>query len=182
MDNKGEKKIQFKPLHSGVGFHPFSDGLPYAPQSKAVATPKKVAPQPAAQSVRTSAPPAGAVAAGRPIYAATPRATSQKISPKNEVEVMGGTQSSTIPSPVVSSVPLTTREKVFSFLFDASIHAIAWLLVVWVMRIGFESDLLIEIVRAQPGILLTAYCVSQWIWIRLPQTVFGRSAGQAFFS
>lgn len=25
-------KINFQPLHSGIGFHPFSDGLPYAPQ------------------------------------------------------------------------------------------------------------------------------------------------------
>jgi hypothetical protein len=29
-----KNKIQFKPLHEGMGFHPFSDGLPYAPESK----------------------------------------------------------------------------------------------------------------------------------------------------
>ena len=54
--------LQFRPAHKGVGFHPFSDGLPYAP-----AVPPRAAP-PAPQSMGT-----GAVAAGpaRPVL--TPR-------------------------------------------------------------------------------------------------------------
>lgn len=202
MDNKGEKKIQFKPLHSGVGFHPFSDGLPYAPQSKAAAQPIKQPHTPSAlPGVRTASvsrpvpsqqttpltAPSGATAAGRPVYVAPQKPVQhahqpQKISPKNEVEVMGGTASMSQSATTVSRTVLTTREKVFAFLFDASVHAIAWLMVVWVMRIAYDSDLLIEIARAQSGIFLTAYAVSQWFWIRLPQTLFGRSAGQAFFS
>lgn len=61
-----KNKIQFKPLHEGMGFHPFSDGLPYAPESKA-------------KTANTSRSAAGASAAGRPrfhsAHAATPATT-----------------------------------------------------------------------------------------------------------
>jgi hypothetical protein len=62
-----KERIQFKPLHDGMGFHPFSDGLPYAPESK---NPVK----PAQKATQKSAAPqswmgTGATAAGRPQFA-----------------------------------------------------------------------------------------------------------------
>ena len=56
-------KIQFKPLHEGMGFHPFSDGLPYAPESK---------------SKYSNG--AGANAAGRPQFA-TPSTSGPALAP-----------------------------------------------------------------------------------------------------
>jgi hypothetical protein len=56
-------KIQFKPLHEGMGFHPFSDGLPYAPESKS-----------------KYANGAGANAAGRPQFA-TPTTSGPALAP-----------------------------------------------------------------------------------------------------
>jgi len=50
--------IEFKPVNDGLGFHPFADGLPYAPVVKpAVPTQRPTQPQGS-----------GAIAAGRPIY------------------------------------------------------------------------------------------------------------------
>src|SRR4051812_22981324 len=43
---KTRQPIDFKPLSEGLGFHPFADGLPYAPVVKTVA--KKELPLPSA--------------------------------------------------------------------------------------------------------------------------------------
>jgi len=58
--------LQFRPAHRGVGFHPFSDGLPYAP-----AVPSRAA-SPAPQPMGT-----GAIAAGpaRPVLTPRPQPT-----------------------------------------------------------------------------------------------------------
>jgi hypothetical protein len=55
-----EKEIRFQPLTDGLGFHPFADGLPYAPASKKATSPTP----PAAPSTGT-----GATAAGAPRFA-----------------------------------------------------------------------------------------------------------------
>jgi F0F1-type ATP synthase assembly protein I len=57
--SKESSPLQFSPLHQGVGFHPFSDGLPYAP-----AVPTRTA-----QASSTPMTGTGAVAAGpaRPV-------------------------------------------------------------------------------------------------------------------
>ncbi len=48
-------KLSFKPLSSGLGFHPFSDGMPYAPVTKAASTSSKPA-APAPRSRETTLP------------------------------------------------------------------------------------------------------------------------------
>jgi hypothetical protein len=40
----GNTPLDFKPAHRGLGFHPFSDGLPYAPSGATVAGPIRVSP------------------------------------------------------------------------------------------------------------------------------------------
>lgn len=73
-------ELEFKPITEGLGFHPFADGLPYAPVSKKGATQKAAE---AARKAATGAPASmgtGAVAAGvaRPVrfpQAAAARAT-----------------------------------------------------------------------------------------------------------
>lgn len=72
-----DKELDFKPITQGLGFHPFSDGLPYAPVSKTQQT-QTQAPRlsgsvpPASSSVipraSTALRGAGAVAAGRPQF------------------------------------------------------------------------------------------------------------------
>lgn len=54
-------KIDFKPLTPGLGFHPFSDGLPYAP----------ISPKPITKNTGT-----GATAAGAPTFVTRTQTTS----------------------------------------------------------------------------------------------------------
>ena len=55
-----EPKLNFKPLSEGLGFHPYSNGLPYSPANPT--------PQPASFP-KSPATGTGAVAAGRPSFA-----------------------------------------------------------------------------------------------------------------
>ena len=62
--------IHFRPLHSGVGFHPFSDGLPYAPAVPSTRKPQN------GNTMGT-----GAVAAGlpRPVFIPQPKIAQTPI-------------------------------------------------------------------------------------------------------
>lgn len=69
MSEPKEPTIEFKPVTPGLGFHPFSDGLPYAP----------IRPQPKRPELASGT---GAVAAGPPRIAAprrAPTATQQAV-------------------------------------------------------------------------------------------------------
>jgi uncharacterized RDD family membrane protein YckC len=62
-------ELEFKPITEGLGFHPFADGLPYAPISKTGATQKATEATRKTVSGTTSSMGTGAVAAGvaRPV-------------------------------------------------------------------------------------------------------------------
>ncbi len=72
------EKLKFKPVTEGLGFHPFSDGLPYAPATKAptagVARPARL-PQSAVVRMGTGATVAGPVSWKAPTT--TPQAQPQ---------------------------------------------------------------------------------------------------------
>ena len=72
MERKPGPKLKFKPLSEGLGFHPFSDGLPYAPVRK-TATP----------TTTPQIPPSGATAAGP----AMPVTTSSLPAPRISVPI-----------------------------------------------------------------------------------------------
>jgi uncharacterized RDD family membrane protein YckC len=66
-----DKKLDFKPLSSGLGFHPFSDGMPYAPVTKAAPVKPRENPLPVFQAPKPVAPQARAAAPSlpsRPIF------------------------------------------------------------------------------------------------------------------
>ncbi len=74
IDHPTERSVRFKTLTDGLGFHPFADGLPYAPASKTTGT--------------------GAVSAGRP----------QFVYPSPAVTAAAQTASrSTVPLPTIPS-------------------------------------------------------------------------------
>jgi len=79
-----EEEISFKAITKGLGFHPFSDGLPYAPANK---TPEK--------SQLTGL---GATAAGRPTFAKK----IPQLAPKSQVQA---------PKPYIAPSPLTAQPK-----------------------------------------------------------------------
>ena len=73
---KGDS-LQFKPINEGLGFHPFSSGLPYSSTVKNVV--KNTAKNP------VSKPAAGAVAAGPPRFAKSIPSTRMAGSPSPEI-------------------------------------------------------------------------------------------------
>src|ERR1700687_3561817 len=89
---QGGKRIDFKPITQGLGFHPFSDGLPYAPVSKAAQRPQATPHTPlsremARELAKEFAAGAGAISAGQPGFAYPPRVTVPVASPAPKVSV-----------------------------------------------------------------------------------------------
>jgi len=181
-------KIQFKPLHEGMGFHPFSDGLPYAPESKA----------------RTPAPStgAGAVSAGRPRFStqtlaptrtgmktarqlqAMPQTAVPQIQPAREAPPLKITKAApTAPAPQVSvevdSAPI--RERFFAYLLDTVIHAGFWIGTNLAALFFFDFRIDGEIVQENLGQFLAFFIISQWIFIALQEVLFENSLGKSFF-
>jgi len=190
-------KIQFKPLHEGMGFHPFSDGLPYAPESKT-----KYASGPSTGT--------GAVSAGRPRFA-TQNFTTQNIPTKPmgtarqlqqaqqqvqqqlrqpltspSAQRAAVSASPQIPSAkmAVTMTPATSilRRRGFAYLMDTVIHAGFWLTVNLTALFLFKFQLDSEILKDHFGQFLIFFCVSQWMFIALQEMLFDNSIGKVFFN
>jgi hypothetical protein len=198
-------KIQFKPLHEGMGFHPFSDGLPYAPESK---------------SKYSSG--AGANAAGRPQFATpstsgpalanatsnAPKATARQIQERagtptihaplgqmpiahepirakltvktaevNASKITGAKQAAAI-----TSDASLIRKRAFAYLMDTVIHAGFWLATNLTALFFFKFQLDSEIVRENLGQFIVFFLVSQWLFIALQEILFENSIGKVFFN
>lgn len=104
---KEKEKITFKPASKGLGFHPFSDGLPYAPVSKRPGYREN-------QELRKLKPQAegvGAVAAGRPSFVIPQRITSPRIDPTPlEKQKTLLRQPEIAPSSLLKDIPLTPKK------------------------------------------------------------------------
>jgi hypothetical protein len=77
MDQNANKPVRFETLTDGLGFHPFADGLPYAPAGKPSSTP---------QAPTTGS---GAVSAGRPqfVYPSPAVTAAAKVASRANVSV-----------------------------------------------------------------------------------------------
>ena len=184
-------KIQFKPLHEGMGFHPFSDGLPYAPESKAKAS--------------TPSTGTGAVSAGRPRFSTqtlAPTRTGMKtarqlqampqtqppptqIKPSRESSNLRTQKAPLTAPPIQSSTESDTppvRERFFAYLLDTVIHASFWIGTNLAALFFFDFRLDGEIVQENLGQFLAFFLISQWIFIALQEVLFENSLGKSFFN
>lgn len=158
------EKIDFKPLTPGLGFHPFSDGLPYAP----------VSPKPLAKSMG-----AGATAAGTPKFASS--------IPRVNVPVARSVQ----PQPEILQSPLLNLEshydffyllrRVFAYLVDtlinlsfagASFTALLW-----------NQNLQPELLENPGTIILSGifFFAFSWALITAQEIAFGTTLGKRIF-
>jgi len=195
-------KIKFKPLHEGMGFHPFSDGLPYAPESKAK------------QPMGT-----GATAAGRPRFTTqlppqvrtqlkTARQLQNPSAPKASLSTaMGSPSPVSISSPMVSPIksagarpttvssrtaprsapiaqepPALIRQRVFAYLLDTVVHAGFWIGTNLAALFLFQFQLDSGILRDNLPQFLLFFMISQWVFIALQEVLFGNSIGKNFFN
>lgn len=115
-------QLNFRPLHSGLGFHPFSDGLPYAPQTP------KAPPLP-----RPILPPRQVVMAPAKAPAATPAAMPAQAPAPTPAPVQ---------TPGWSYLPL----RMTAFGIDVIFHlsAAALLLMGGVVAMGYEPLVIFE--------------------------------------
>lgn len=186
-----KEKIKFKPLHEGMGFHPFSDGLPYAPESKTKYSNGS-----------------GATSAGRPHFAtsipvvkqtAQARTARQIQELQQKVEVKSAPVSSPIApikeTPVtktaptqkaikeeLSSSPSLLRKRTFAYVMDSVIHAGFWLATNLAAFFFFQFQIDSEILRDNLGAFFLFFIASQWIFIALQEILFGNSLGKVFFN
>lgn len=175
-----KEKIKFKPLHEGMGFHPFSDGLPYAPESKTKYSNG-----------------AGANVAGRPQFAKsvpqvrtarqiqeakivtyTPAPQVVVATPAPALKVNAAPHATTIQT----SEPSLLRRRAFAYLMDTVIHAGFWLTTNLAAFFFFQFQLDSEIIRDNLGAFLVFFLASQWIFIALQEVLFENTLGKVFFN
>ncbi|MBU6152928.1 MAG: RDD family protein [Bdellovibrionales bacterium] len=170
-------KIKFKPLHEGMGFHPFSDGLPYAPESKSK-------PQMGA----------GATAAGRPRFTTQipPQVRPQlktarqlqnpSISSATAIRTATPSRAiQTTPKVMPASEPSLLRQRSFAYLLDSVIHASFWIGTNLAALFLFQFQIDFGIVKDSLPQFLVFFLFSQWIFIGLQEVLFENTIGKAFF-
>lgn len=158
-----KERIHFKPLHDGMGFHPFSDGLPYAPETKKKAWDSG----------------AGAVSAGRPGFA-QPIRTARQIH---------GQVSTSRPIPLPEKKPEVAvqpqigilRRRAFAYLLDCILHAGFWLTTNLTALFLFRFQLDQTLILQNLGSFLMFFIFSQWLFITLQEVLFETTAGKLFF-
>ncbi len=192
-----KKEIQFKPLNEGLGFHPFADGLPYAPQSP---------------SQRLAARGTGAIAAGKPVFV-TPSTSPTIERIKKELESLDSLSLTHVPkrpeifepiqslqvknisererpTPTPLSVELTKTsgknffylvQRVFAFLIDSIFNISVCATILSTALINTDSE---KLGLITPGILLTVatflfFC--NWALIAGQEMAFGTSLGKRIF-
>jgi hypothetical protein len=176
-------KIKFKPLHEGMGFHPFSDGLPYAPESKSkpqmgtgataagrprftTQLPPQVRPQ--LKTARQLQTPTGSIVpSSRPAQVSRP--TPSKVSAVKA-------------SPAPASESRLIRQRCFAYLLDSVIHAGFWIGTNLAALLLFHFQIDFGIVRDSLPQFLLFFILSQWIFIALQELLFENSIGKAFFN
>jgi hypothetical protein len=200
-----KNKIQFKPLHEGMGFHPFSDGLPYAPESKT-----KYGNGAGATSAGRPkfAEPIDRTAAMAPATSTSPRVTARqlqerKTNPSPQATLSHASLPVTHHEPLARGVAPTKkneqkseikvattpqsesillRRRAFAYLMDTLIHAGFWLTTNLAALFFFKFQLDSEIIKENLGQFLVFFLISQWLFIALQEILFENSIGKAFFN
>jgi len=185
-EKKTEKKretLNFKPINSGLGFHPFSDGLPYAPVTPSTRASTRTQLPPRAA---TSAPLAGPMAAAGATVAGRPRVAPAVLS-RSPVQATVAT-----PAPMVSPAPAPSQpemrtswaflpKRVFAYAFDL-IFAAAFCLVSLAFLMMQQrldaSQFFHPSVLLIGGVFLMVLC---WALIAAQEVAFGTSLGKRLF-
>ncbi len=150
MDRQKEK-ISFKPLHDGVGFHPFSEGLPYARVG------------------------AGAMSAGAPSFA-IPKTTRQLHQQKTQ-----GPAPMIHATPTAMPASSLRRKRAFAYLLDTVIHLGFWISINLIATVGFHFELDGTLLEKNWVGFLSFFIFSQWFFIAMQEVLFRGSIGKFFF-
>lgn len=171
-------EIQFKPLTSGLGFHPFSDGLPYAPVSKAP-TARTTVPAPMPMTGT------GAVAAGPATFVTSPRVTvpvarpaavsPQPVRPAQTLE----SPIKALPEPKLGFLYLLKRFCAFTLDLSLNVSLLAAGMSFTLWNEQLRPDVLLN-----PAIVMIAvlfFCVFHWALVTAQEILFRTSVGKRVF-
>jgi hypothetical protein len=176
--------VSFRPVTEGLGFHPFSDGLPYAPMGK---NPKQKA---VSKAISPSG--AGAVSAGPPRMA-SPQVTLRppSVSKAALIQARDVTKrdvkkiSSVQPPKKVSANSkrglryVATRS--LAYLFDVSLNSLLMggILIGLVLKDELQISQILDF--GVPTAFLAFFLVSSWGLIALQEILFRSSLGKYLF-
>ena len=178
--------IKFQPITQGLGFHPFSDGLPYAPVSKTPQKPSqkvKAAPlePPLAPPPRRAPLPSGtgAVAAGPATFAYPQKLVAKRVTKTAAPVAIAPVTNPEFPEAALGALYVSKR--VLAFLFDSILNSglLGMGLGLSLMHQGIAPDLLVN-----PGVLLVAvlfFTLFNWAVITAQEIAFGTSLGKRIF-
>ncbi len=183
-----DPEIHFKPLTDGLGFHPFADGLPYAPTSKS----------------QTPATGTGAVAAGRPQFM-TQRKTAITVNPapiapaieriRKELETLSKekttepTFSRVPPAPLKTYVPqITVRygmgysiQRFFAYVIDSAFNLSICAAVLSTALLSTEVEGFVFYNPQAIAIATLFLFLCNWSLIAAQEVAFGTSLGKKIF-
>lgn len=198
-----KEKISFKPLHEGMGFHPFSDGLPYAPESKskyskgtgAVSAGRPQFARPVSRPATKNSIQTSTSSLGRPVGTArqmNPQLKSQlkpqQINARQEPKKIHPEIEALLSQPqtheFLQTAPQTgvLRRRFFAYLMDTFIHAGFWLVTNLAALFFFDFQMNSELVTENWTQFALFFLISQWMFIALQEMLFENSIGKLFFN
>lgn len=177
--------ILFRPITEGLGFHPFSDGLPYAPIAK---NPRPQTPPHQSSSSSQVKQGTGATAAGPPRIAQIQKPSSPLLqSPIRQISV----PVAKLPTPLELAEQESTEESEpgFSYLFkrvmaysvDGMISLVIGLMLLgaylWLQNSNPDLLFNLSVITVIAGFLL----VFNWFSVTIQEVVFKTSIGKRMF-
>lgn len=170
-------KVFFRPLTEGLGFHPFSDGLPYAPVAKAP-LPKVIKPG----ATKASSPMGvGAESAGPPRFASSPKSVEIQKQVFPQVTKMSAQESKNLKTEDKKGVGYLVRRSI-AYLIDLSVNTAIFgiLLNIWLfMQPDTSPDIFLNFKVLLKGMVLLS--LFNWVLLAFQEVLFGSSFGKRVF-
>jgi len=177
-----DREINFKPLTDGLGFHPFEDGLPYAPANK----------KPATSPISTGT---GAVAAGRPQFAyptqslrSTPvDVTAEKIRKELEsIQSQRLDQARAMAARTQAPAEITkgyfySFERIFAYLLDSAFNLSICASILSVALISTDLNSVQEISATALLTVAVFLFICNWALLAAQEIAFGTTIGKRIF-
>lgn len=175
-----DREINFKPLTDGLGFHPFADGLPYAPANKKP----------------TSTTGTGAVSAGRPQFSypvtsavrSTPvDVTAEKIRRELEaIQTQRNDQARVMAARVQKPIEVTygysySFERIFAYLLDSAFNLSICASILSVALISTDLNSIQEISSAAMITVGVFLFICNWALLAAQEVAFGTTIGKRIF-
>lgn len=194
-----DREIRFKPLTDGLGFHPFEDGLPYAPASKKQSTPTTGAGATAAGRAQFAYPPSAAAANPSPKQPSYPQAPPRNFATTNaditadkirrELEAIQSqrleqarTTASRIHKPLEIHFGLGySFERAFAFVLDSAFNLSICASILSTALMSADLDQLKTLTSGASIAVVVFLFLCNWALLAAQEVAFGTTIGKRIF-